>query len=352
MLCPSCNNFRPATDEPCPICYAPSPLLNKGRKGKKAASAKKRKDEEAANAWNNPTGQAAFWQDPNEGPQFAFPQSQAPAQAQAPAGDNLWMQVMSPSAEPGAQQQPSMLPVPYQPQPQPAANSLMVLPNAFPTINPGVQGGVNPLLPALPEGEDAPVYVAPMYTKPRPLIPRYRAISGLLSMIIVLSLLCGGIGYFLQATGKLVFFQQLLGNYTPPKVTAMQQQLPVPEKKIIPGPGWNKIIVSAAIGDRTDLTTGQVPNYTNEFKVGQKIFITCSAQAVTKAGQVIVKLYTNNNLYNILPARDIKAKTTGTIIFDTVYAQSAEGKVEIYWADEKGQNSQLAVTMEFVVQPL
>lgn len=306
-----------------------------------------------ADARSNPSGQAAFWQDPSDGPQFAFPQAPQASFQQQPAGGNgnLWMQVMSPSAEPFAQpqqqQQQSLLPVPYQEPPAP--NSLMMLPNAFPTLSPGAQGA-NPLLPALPEGEDAPVYVAPMYTRPRPLIPRYRAISGLISVIVVFSLLCGGTGYYLQSTGKLIFFQQLLGSYMPPKVTTQQRPFAVPDKKTLPGPGWNKPITSAAISDAADPKTGQVANYVNEFKIGQTIYITCSANT-NNAGQVYVKLYTNGNYYSTLASQGVKAKTIATVIFTAIYAQAAEGKAEIYWTDAKGENSVLAVTLPFVVQP-
>ena len=33
MLCPSCNNFRPANTAPCPLCHAVSPLVNNGWDG-------------------------------------------------------------------------------------------------------------------------------------------------------------------------------------------------------------------------------------------------------------------------------------------------------------------------------
>ena len=40
-----------------------------------------------------------------------------------------------------------------------------------------------------------------------------------------------------------------------------------------------------------------------------------------------------------------------TAVFHDIYAQPAEGKVEVYWGDTDGNNLQLAATALFVVQP-
>jgi hypothetical protein len=336
MLCPSCNNFRPANNSLCPHCQAPSPLVGSAPGGNSAASGNPN--------WNPQSGQvpfpSTFWQGPANGSeqQMPFPQ--------APQTGNLWMQVMSPlDGQPAAQQ--SL--VPYQEPQQQSPNSLMVLPNAFPTIHTGGAQGANPLLPALPTGEEQPVYIAPHYTKPRPIIPRYRAISGLISMLIVGALLCGGVGYYAQATGKLVFLQKMFGNYTPPKISIQQNMLKVPSMQGTPGPVWGKVITSAAISDAVDHTTNQVTNEVNQFIVHQTIYITCSANT-TAAGTIILKLYTNNNLYATL-SKPVAAKTQGNAYFSDTYNEPAEGRAEIYWADAQGNNAQLAITLLFVVEP-
>lgn len=347
MLCPSCNNFRPATNAPCPSCNAPSPLAGNVQGGNAFFSANPW-DNGSGNEANNPPGQlpfgSSFWQDSAGGnaPQVPFPQSPQPG--------NLWMQVMSPSSDQQGGQAMGQALVPYQApnQGQPANNSLMVLPSAFPTINQNARG-VNPLLPALPDAGEAPVYVAPMYTKPRPLIPRYRAVSGLLSVLIVCVLLCAGAGYYAKVTGKLTFIQSMFGSYTPPKIAAAQNMLPVPSNQVTPGPVWNTIVTSAAISNSVDPKTNQVSSYINHFTVGQIVYITCSVNT-SKAGTLIVQYYTNDKYYT-KTSKPVNANTQATASFPMTFEQPFEGKAEIYWADAQGKNAQLAVTLLFVVQP-
>ncbi len=57
------------------------------------------------------------------------------------------------------------------------------------------------MIPAIPGEQAETVYVPPMYTKPRPIIPRYRIISGMFSVLIVSLLLCGGGVYYAQSHG-------------------------------------------------------------------------------------------------------------------------------------------------------
>jgi hypothetical protein len=285
---------------------------------------------------------STFWQGSTNAaePQMPFPQ--------APYTGNLWMQVMSPldGQQPAAQQ--SL--VPYQEPQQQSPQSLMVLPNGFPTINTGMQAA-NPLLPALPEGEEQPVYIAPHYTKPRPIIPRYRAISGLISVIIVCALLCGGAGYYAQATGKLVFLQKMFGDYTPPKISVNQNMLKVPTTQVTYGPAAN-IIPSAAISNKIDPNTYQVASYVNQFTVDETIWVVCSINNAPQSGKVLTKWYTNGNEYrSLLSQNPVAAKTAITAEFSISYGQPAEGKVEIYWTDVNGNNPQLAATLLFVVEP-
>ncbi len=129
--------------------------------------------------------------------------------------------------------------------------------------------------------------------------------------------------------------------------------LQVPSTQLTPGPAWNTIVTSAAITNSSNYNpnTGVVANYINQFTVGHTIWVVSAVNAPA-AGEVLTKWYTNGNLYQSLTTKGvINAHTSMTASFSMVYHQPAEGKVEIYWADTRGQNAQLAVTLLFVVQP-
>jgi len=182
-----------------------------------------------------------------------------------------------------------------------------------------------------------------MYTKPRPIIPRYRAISGLLSMLIVFALLCGGAGYLAQVTGKLTPLEKILGFSSQPSMTtAYSHPLTVPSTLQTPGPG-NTIITSVGLGASVDKTSNLISIYVNQFTVDQTIYITCSLNTPT-AGMVTVKWYTNGN-YDRSSMKSVPANTLGTVDFTIGFAIPTEGKAEVYW------NNQLAETLLFVVEP-
>ena len=97
-------------------------------------------------------------------------------------------------------QQPSWgiaMTAPTQGQQEQGAQSLLPVPYTG-NAQEGNQQGQMQLVPfqqqmqlALPGEQAETVYVAPMYTKPRPIIPRYRIFSGILSILIVALLVCG-----------------------------------------------------------------------------------------------------------------------------------------------------------------
>jgi len=263
--------------------------------------------------------------------------------AQDGSEGSFWSQNASIREARGTGKQQSLLPVPYQGQPGSNERALSLLPSSFPTIAPGVPQ-VNSLVPALPDSDqEAPVYVPPMYTKPRPIIPRYRAVSGLLSVIIVFSLLCAGAGYWAQVSGKLVGIEKLFGVYTPPSITSTQNRLLVPSNQVVQGPAAN-VIYSVGISNKIDPKTGIVPVEINQFTVGETIWLACSAKP-PKDGVLSVQWYSNGNKYQ-LSNKDIPhSKGLQTAIIPIVYGLAAEGKAEVYW------NNQLAATVLFVVEP-
>lgn len=325
MLCPYCNAFRPANKASCPQCNAPSPLTREAGGSYQAPS--------ASTTWGGPItpDSASGWS--NQTPQGSF---------QREAYDNtLWGQVMGSQGSPGyAQQQyPSMLPTPYQGGVGASQQILKVTTPNLPTIHTGTQNGA--MAPAIP-GVDEPIFVPPMYTKPRAIIPPYRAISGFISVIIVFVLLCTGAGFYARATGKLSFLHQIYGDARPENIKTVQSAtLSVPKSAPNLGPA-STIINSATTASKIDPTTAQPLNPTNLFKVGDTIYLTYSVHPKSP-GTVTARWYTNDNFYQLSNPIVIKDAASGYIQMQ--YLQPLEGKVELYW------NNQLAVTLLFVVEP-
>jgi hypothetical protein len=277
------------------------------------------------------------------------------------------IQVQTPQMGATFQQTPSLLPVPYQsgagaPNQQPVpfpsqqqgakdVNALRsaplsaptVLPQGFPTTALAPATSDASLVPAQPHAEEAPIYVAPMYTKPRPIIPRYRAISGLLSVLIVSILLCTGAGLYAKATGKLSFLRVLYGGETRPKSvtpTAIPT-LPAPKLVFQPGPASN-IITSASTASSIDVHTAVPLIETTTFKPNETIFLTYSIHPRT-TGFVLIKWYTNGLYYESSPPMPIKSvkDTNGYTVMQ--FTEPLEGSVELYW------NNQLGIRLYFVV---
>ncbi len=325
MFCPFCNTFRPANDAPCPQCKAPSPLA------------------EEVGGQNQVSPPAASWGGPiTPASSNGWGNQMTQGSLQGGMNDNaLWGQVMAPQPMlgPTQQQYPSMLPVQYQggigvPQQTPKVTS-----SNLPIIHNGRENAS--MMPAV-TGEEGPIHIPAMYTKPRAIIPPYRAISGLISVIIVGILLCTGAGFYAKATGKLAFLHQVYGDAKPGDIkTAQSATLPAPQVLPTFGPA-SQIINSAATASKIDQTTAQPQVPTNQFKVGDTIFLTYSVHPKSP-GIVIARWYTNNNYFQISTSTPIKDASSG--YFPMQYLQPAEGKVELYW------NGQLAITLFFVVEP-
>lgn len=223
-------------------------------------------------------------------------------------------------------------------------NTGEIAPQAFPTIDINVRRASS-MLPALPDTE-APVYIAPMYYKQRAIIPRYRAISGLLSVLIVFGLLCTGAGYYAQTTGKLTPLEKLLGLYSPAKVSNVATtQLKVPSD--LPNPGPAAVNLQATLASSIDMQTGVVRIATNNFTIMQTMYLVCIITTTTP-GTIKTKWYTDNNFFKetdkSLTAADINAGHTEVVVPEQ-YPFSTEGKVEVDWNNVPGQ------TLLFAVQP-
>lgn len=220
----------------------------------------------------------------------------------------------------------------------------MVQAPGFPTIYTGK--GDNALVPAAP-AEDTPIRIPPLYTKPRPIIPRYRVISGFISFFVVIGLLCGGGIYVAKATGRLNFLQQIFNPQFQNVQLSPVTQLPVPDAPAMLGPAAT-IITSATTASSISTSNSQPRIATNKFTVGNLIYVTYSIHATTK-GAVTLKWYTNGLLYQTSPPQPIPPQKNGTSVSSytaIIYSRPAEGMVELYW------NGTLAIRLSFVVEPM
>jgi hypothetical protein len=200
------------------------------------------------------------------------------------------------------------------------------------------------MLPAIPDEAYGAIYVPPMYTEPRAIIPRYRAISGLLSVIVVALLVCGGTGYYAKTSGVLNRIGQAVGLELPPSLhSTTGMQLPDPPDSIEKGPAFN-IIDSATTTSYIDPAT-RAPRLTERvFMVNHLFYVTYSVQRPPQSGVVTVKWYTNDAFYREAKSKPIKAGMTINGDSEMIYVVPARGMVELYW------NDQLAQGLYFVVR--
>ena len=369
MLCNFCNIARLDNEAPCPNCGAPSPLAGRMQSAFGSSGVTGIHSQNMQNAQNVPMPGFGMGVGPTVTGQLGnpFAPQQSPAQlANAPVNTvNTQGMAFLPQtpqvAEPVPQQPFSSQP----PQPQPPLQSaqppqsapMSLLPVPYQGGAAGQQGGAllpaqnmdmmdvgdaGTMLSAIPLSEEA-VYVAPMYTKPRPIIPRYRAISGLLSVLIVALLACGAAGYYAKTSSQFAFLRQLYGSSLPANQSAPAAGiLPVPKQ----GPQFGlaaNIITSATTNTRVDPQTHISEQPSKTFKTGQTIFLTYSIQPPKKAsGSFTIKWYTNNTLYQTSKPMNVTYAISGYTTQS--FAQPFEGMVELYW------NNQLGVRLYFVVQ--
>jgi hypothetical protein len=351
MLCSYCKTPYAADEVSCPNCGAPLPAprtpigdtWDRGSKtGSRAAGSntfgvsqktppnfQKRKSDTATKSQRLNAVDTRYSGNLEYGiPQPLFETYPPPSSQAQP------IQPIEPAENQSINPQQALLPVPYQEMPPAVGQttmSLQLIPDQV----------VEHLLPAMPET----VHMPPIYTKPRPIIPKYQAISSFMSFIIVALLLCGGGVYYAQTTGKLSFLHQITGNTRPPSLqTGQAPKLPDPPDKVDMGPAYN-IIPSAATALRIDPKTDFVIAPVNVFSPGQPFYLSFSVISPGNDGRVYTKWYTNNQYFTTVQSKDlIKAHSNESGSVSITYPQATEGSVELYW------NDQLAQRLYFVVR--
>lgn len=319
MLCAYCKMERAADDTPCLQCGSPSPLLLPGS-GALQAPSTPLSSQQPSTVPLSPQAQPAAPSLPS-----------ASSQEMSPAASPSQPLQLSPSAPSPSQGPQSLLPVPYH-SPDQQQSMLSMLATTH---------GNGLMLPGLP-GDDSIVYIPPIYTKSRPVIPRYRAISGLVSIFIVALLLCTGVGYYARASGKLEAFGQLAGIILPHNVQPTPTlRLSTPPLALSFGPAY-KIITSATTTSQINSQSHIAVRAENAFVIGQTFYLTYSVQSPPSAGTVVIKWYMNSSQYKTIATSPISVSVNGYA--SMAYQQPAEGMVELYW------NDQLAIRLYFVVR--
>jgi hypothetical protein len=340
MICPYCQQARTPDASACRNCGAPAPnisLIPEYQNEQTAAF-----DAPQLSFDNNnttPSFQPSGWSQPS---------AQSFSPMQQGFGQTPDQQSFGQFPEQQSQPVQSMLPAIYQ--------GNIAMPPALP---PQAQGtGMLQLIPQeladhlLPGQNIEPLAeittVPPMYTAPRPLISHRRAINGLISVLVVCLLLCGGVGYFLQSSGTLKGVTQFItGGRTQP------QNLKASPTAVIPDPATDqnffpgaKVIASASLGDRvaTDGDRRYIPFQMKAFKPGQDIYLLATLTPPTD-GTVTVKWYMNKQQFQQPDPKPVtKAKGTQSAVANTAYQISASGYAEVYW------NDQLAWRLFFAVR--
>lgn len=371
MFCTFCKTARVANEAPCPNCGAPSPMIDNSQHVGWGAGTP------GASSWGGPGAQSSMpsggqWEQPQV-PQMSFNASAAPWESNSNSMPpwqqsgaqykSAWQQSeplnpmpawQQPSGQLGAQpaeqspafqqdQQQSMLPVPYQggmelqPEGRQPTISLQLVP----------QHAVEHLLPAEPLNPDV-VHVPPTFTKPRPIVPRHRVISGFLSVLIVGLLLCSGAGYYAKASGT---WDKVVGFYNGKAVVSSINtdnttipDPPAPTDKDS-GPAMN-IIPSVSLATHVDQANLPIQSV-NIFKPGQTFYLTFSVQPPKgPAGTVTAKWYTNNIFFRSQPVPK-KFSYDPIQVYNTQmsmqFTSRLSGYVELYWNNQFAQRRYFAV---------
>ncbi|HLZ55339.1 MAG TPA: hypothetical protein VKR06_00215 [Ktedonosporobacter sp.] len=178
------------------------------------------------------------------------------------------------------------------------------------------------------------LHVPVMYTKPRAIIPTYRAISGLLSLLILFAALSVGVVYDASASGSLAALQRLINNAPDPR-TLSTTVLPT-WNSIDKGPTYDTIpFAQTASRIDPDLAIALQPD--KLFHAGQIFYVTYSVQYPKTAGKVTIKWYVDNALVQSLNSPTLPPARISNGYAAILYTSSSVGAVELYWNDQLAQ---------------
>jgi len=377
MFCTYCKMARVESAAPCPSCGAPSPLFSQSQyteaTNPAAPSFGRPNKANFGEQWEKPVQQLSFEDSAPPAPGTAMPswpvqvpQSYSPAWQQPAESYNpmpSWQQSAEPyNSMPSWQQsapqqgsgkhnaqgfpdptkQPSLLPVPYDPGRGMQANerqstiSLQLVPDH------AIQHLMMP-----EQNVSETVYVPPMYTKPRPIVPKYRIISGLLSLIIMSLVVCSGAGYYAQTQGVFAKTTQFITG-APPKSLPMVSSSNIPDPPETTnkdlGPAYNAIpsAVTTLNIDKNNLAKQPA----RVFKPGQFFYLVFNVSAPPdgKGGKVHTKWYTNDKYFTEIASKDqIKAGENMSGNIPMRFTAPLSGRVELYWNDQLAQKLYFAV---------
>lgn len=306
LICPYCQAERIYNEAPCHNCGAPSPLLGQSPSLRDNAPS-------YSAPWGTFGSSVSGQQSSSQEPQYTPPSERQPDQ--------------------------SLLPVPYQGntqlQPLPGQNSsvMHLVPAEL----------LEHMLPALPDVPE-PIHVPPMYTKPRPSIPRYRAISGLISFVVVCLLLCTGAGYAAKANGLLDSFGRFITDAPPPGIQrSTNVQLADPKTTPDKGPAAS-VITSAVTTTEIDPTTNLGRVEQHQFTTNQTIYVAYTVKTQQK-GILRILWYSNQNVYSQAEVMvEPKPGFVSQGAANMSYTFPTNGAVELDW------NGQLGQKLYFVVK--
>jgi hypothetical protein len=182
-------------------------------------------------------------------------------------------------------------------------------------------------------------HIPAMYPTARASIPRYRVISGFLSLLIVFGILSVGMAYDAASRSDLFppFFHEAARSDAKQGTT-----LPA-WNAIEKGPAY-EVIPFAQTASRIDPDLGIALQPDSVFHAGQIFYVTYSIQYPRTAGTVTVKWYVDHSIVQLLTTPTIPADKISNGYAAILYTSASSGEVELYW------NNQLAQRLSFTVK--
>lgn len=255
----------------------------------------------------------------------------------------------------------SLAPVPYQPSRRGWSQgadgqldeSLGSSPNLPARIEPPQRGGF-PMLPdedvvaRLAPGRKPPAFI-PATRQRRPYrLSRYRIVSGVISLMLVVIAVGGGLGFLAVHTG---FFQKTFGQKT---LAPFQFEFPQPTSPALSGtpmptPGdANAVKVIVKVTTAKNYTTTYDPiNVTSAFKIGDTVNVLWQVRSAKANDVISIKWYQDGSAITNIDQKNtqeaIAKDGNWNGVFGLAYPNASVGMAELYY------NGTLAWSIQFVI---